>query len=158
MIEYDELNRLTGVRPKATVPPFCPSCGYNMTGAVSTICPECGEQFDRAKWEQQARLVARRVEQLREADEWAKHAMFLAVGAACAELFCWAARGSVLSMIFSPAAWVGGFVAFFLGVALFRFAPLAVLAPPSKSINPDRFAATLNVVLGLGVMIAGVLL
>jgi hypothetical protein len=27
---------------------FCPHCGYNVRGLASSICPECGQQFDRA--------------------------------------------------------------------------------------------------------------
>lgn len=158
MIEYDELNRISGgARPKSTVAPFCIECGYNLSGAVSAQCPECGTLFDRKRWEELSRLVARRVEQLREANEWANHAMVLAVGAACTEILCWVGRYSLLSLIASPLAWLGGFISFFLGLAVFRAAPWAVLAPTSQPLKPDRQTALIDVVLGAGVMTAGML-
>lgn len=152
VIEYDELNRLTGARPKSTVAPFCIECGYNLSGAVSAQCPECGTLFDRKRWEELSRLVARRVEQLREANEWANHAMFLAAGAACSELFCWVARGSLFCLIINPLAWLGGFVSFFMGLAVVRAAPWAVLAPTTQPLKPDRQAAMIDIVLGAGAM------
>jgi hypothetical protein len=152
VIEYDELNRLTGARPKSTVAPFCVECGYNLSGAVSAQCPECGTLFDRKRWEELSRLVARRVEQLREANEWANHAMFLAVGAACAEMLCWVGRGSLLSLIVIPLACLGGFISFFLGLAVVRAAPWAVLAPVSRPLKPDRQAAMIDILLGAGVI------
>ena len=158
VIEYDELNRLTGARPKSTVAPFCVECGYNLSGAVSAQCPECGTLFERGRWEELSRLVARRVEQLREANEWANHAMVLAVAAACTEIFCWVGRGSLLSMIANPPAWLGGFASFFLGLAVLRAAPWAVLAPASQPLKADRAAAFINITLGAGVMGAGLLL
>src|SRR4051812_31649387 len=26
--------------------PVCDECGYNLTGLIGNICPECGQQFD----------------------------------------------------------------------------------------------------------------
>lgn len=158
MIEYDELNRITDARPKSTIPPFCAQCGYNLTGAVSAVCPECGHLFDRKEWEDRSRLVARRVVQLEEANIWAGHAMFLAVAAGCVEILCWTGRASVPALLFNPLAWIGGFISFFLGLAVIRASTWAVLAPTSKPIRPDFGAALIDVILGGLVMVAGILL
>lgn len=33
------------LRERACVIPYCRKCGYNLTGNVSGICPECGERI-----------------------------------------------------------------------------------------------------------------
>ena len=38
---------LLAILPKGNYPPgHCENCGYNLTGNVSGVCPECGEKVE----------------------------------------------------------------------------------------------------------------
>ena len=43
--------------PRSGPPPLCPTCGYNLTGAVSSICPECGNVVTRQELKRHANDV-----------------------------------------------------------------------------------------------------
>ncbi len=61
-----------------SAPPFCVSCGYNLTGAVSSRCPECGCRFVGAEWRDKVEEINRRLYEARRAHEWLRPALGLA--------------------------------------------------------------------------------
>ena len=45
-LDPSELDRMVGYSAgPSPIPPRCPECGYNLTGAVRNRCPECGRPF-----------------------------------------------------------------------------------------------------------------
>jgi predicted RNA-binding Zn-ribbon protein involved in translation (DUF1610 family) len=48
------LDKVSGGKRKDKIPPLCPACGYNLTGAVSERCPECGRPIVRKGVRRQA--------------------------------------------------------------------------------------------------------
>ena len=117
---YDELDRVVAGDAIPTIPPTCPNCGYDLRGATSTQCSECGHITLRKEAAQQAASTKRAIAEYKEALEWGRRGMYVgAIGLGAA----------VVGMVL-PSGWLqpllrlvsllAGPIAFFLGLSVFR--------------------------------------
>ncbi len=147
-IETDELDRITGSGQPVPFPPFCVWCGYNLTGAVSERCPECGNVFQAKEWRQRAAELAHRSQQIKEANKWASRGLKIAIGGIVMVLIDLAVGVSWAGELLTKAALIGGVAALFLGLSVFRVGRLPVWTRGLVTIPPNHVLAAITVGLG----------
>jgi predicted RNA-binding Zn-ribbon protein involved in translation (DUF1610 family) len=67
-IDPSHLDRLMGDDWQSSIPPVCPTCGYNLTGLTTNRCPECGHVFLRKEIKKEAanlRALMQRAEEVK---------------------------------------------------------------------------------------------
>ena len=148
-IESYELDRITGSGRPVPFPPFCVACGYNMTGAVSERCPECGYLFSVKEWRQRAAELAHRSEQIGEANKWAARGLKIAIGGLVLVLIHLAFGDSWAADLLSKAALIGGVAAMFLGLSVFRVGRSPVWARGLITIPPNYALGAVAAALGV---------
>lgn len=81
-ISTRELDHMT-VKPKVgiKVPPFCSTCGYDLTGCPSPRCPECGDPFVAKEWRRRAGEVVEDIKEINEANRAALLGMRIGMAA-----------------------------------------------------------------------------
>jgi len=158
-IETDELDRFAEGGRSSPFPPFCVACGYNLTGAVSERCPECGYHFNAKEWRQRAAELAQRSKQIGEANSWAARGLKVAIGGMVMVLIDLAVGVSWAGELLTKAALIGGVAALFLGLSVFRVGRLPVWARGVVTIPPNHTLAAVTVGLGAIVilLVVGVL-
>ena len=91
-----------------SAPPFCVSCGYNLTGAVSSRCPECGCHFVGAEWRDKVEEINRRLYEARRAQEWVRPALGIAAASVAMMAIANFYRGSCFASLLRISALMGG--------------------------------------------------
>lgn len=148
VVEREELSRLASPKP-GPIPPFCAGCGYNLTGAVSTRCPECGRTFVPREWEERAAELVYQGQQAREANEWANRGLYIALAAAVFTGLRFLLAGSCLSDAFRILATVCGVACAFLGLGTHRVERLPEWVGPEIAPQPNRELGTILFVAGV---------
>lgn len=116
-INEDELDQMVGRPWMHRVPPECPDCGYNLTGLLSGVCPECGMPVQRRVVEQQARDVVAEAWRLKGINDVAKAALIIGVVAAVMMLGMRLIGYPVAARVIG---FFGGVLAFGLGLSILR--------------------------------------
>lgn len=143
-----ELNRMIGER-KSRPTPFCLSCGYNLTGAVSDRCPECGHHFNARDWQRELEYVERLLREYRVAGQWLRIALGAVLVGAALYLFSLLAAGSCLGRSLRVLAAVLGFGGALQGVGIFRMGRLPLWARENLTEKPRYELAVCALFLGL---------
>ena len=151
-IDPQELEHLLENRG-GSAPPFCVSCGYNLTGAVSSRCPECGCRFVGAKWRDKVEEINRRLYEARRAHEWVRAALGIAAASVAMVALANFLRGSSFGMLLRVLALMGGVTGTFLGLAVFRVGRLPDWALAQLK-EPPRYAVAAGTIL-LGLLAIG---
>ena len=152
-IEPDELDRMTDRGRPVKFPPFCVACGYNLTGAASERCPECGDLFNAKEWRQRAAELAQRSKQIGEANAWAARGLKIAIGGMVVVFIDLAVGDSWAGELLTKAALMGGVAALFLGLSVFRVGRLPLWARQWVTIPPNYALAAVTAGLGAVVIL-----
>ncbi|MEK6676332.1 MAG: hypothetical protein AABZ47_11845 [Planctomycetota bacterium] len=144
--EWDELNHMVGddlLDPKKhrDVPPLCLKCGYNLTGAISTRCPECGYTINRKRLRQEVIDLKFRAKTLKGIKEWSQAGFAVALLAAILSLvrilLPSTSAGLLLNTIFRFACIVCGLIGVSLGASVLRVLRLPSWLREQESLEPN---------------------
>ena len=154
VVETRELDQMVGGRP-SSIPLSCLGCGYDLTGAISVQCPECGRVFVAKEWRQKVAEIEGRAHQIKEANEWAGHAFKLASASLAFSLISLLVAGSRAAYVLRVLAVLGAFPAVFLGLGTFRAQRLPAWTHDRLALSP-YYALALGTVLfgGIAVVLA----
>lgn len=136
-----------------SAPPFCLSCGYNLTGAVSRRCPECGSHFVGSEWRNRVEEINRRLYETRRAHEWLRAALGIAAAGVAMAALANFLRESSFGMLLRVSALMGGVTATFLGLGVLRVGRLPDWALAQLK-EPPRYAMAAGTIL-LGLLAGG---
>lgn len=121
-------------------PPFCTGCGYDLTGAVSERCSECGQVFVRKEWRDKVAAIKRRMHQVEDANNWAAFGLKGAVGGLVVLALCIITKKGFSVMFLRGVAGVLGVMSVLMGLGVLRAGSLPEWArerlakPPRKDI------------------------
>jgi len=147
-IDPQHLKRMMGGEI-VDIPPFCLVCGYNLTGAVSDRCPECGHYFVHEEWRAQIVEIKKQADQLKEANEWMNRAILLAIAGVVVLLVSYLTRGGCVSLSLRGFAAIIGFSNVFLGLGVFRTHQLPVFFRDELALSPKYSLAVISIVAGV---------
>ncbi len=139
-INPSELEQMSGPPRSQDAPPFCVGCGYDLTGAVSERCPECGQVFVRKEWHDRVAAIKRRMLEVEDANNWAAFGLKGACGGLLLLILCVIVRTGMSVSFFRIVAGILGAMAILMGLGVLRAGSLPEWArerlpqPPRKDI------------------------
>ena len=156
-IDQDYLDRMVDRGDPGPIAPFCANCGYNMTGAVSNRCPECGHVFDPVEWKQRAQAFKQQMTEAREAAEWARYALLLGLGTLVVALICQVVPLGCFAALIRIGTLIAGVAATLLGLGVFRVQRPPAQVAEESPLSSGYLQAVGAIILGVaGVMLAAV--
>ncbi len=138
--------------------PVCLSCGYDMRGNQSGVCPECGEPFVYSHWERAAREVEMQIADMEGGLIGARYAWIVAVVAiAIRGTGILLLEGSCFGTLIRILSFGAGAAAFLLSLNVFRVGKLPVWARKHVAVQPSYGSALVGIVGGAVLIAVGVL-
>ncbi len=157
-LEWEQLDRLTDhTGTDVDIPPFCLNCGYNLIGAVSSRCPECGTHFDAHEWRRLATVLKRQRQEFEEAATWVKLGCKAAGIALAVVILGMVIRPGWGMFFFRAVGVLGGFAALFLGLNRVRVGQAPKGVPAGLFPSGDMMLAVASILLGLAAGVGAIL-
>lgn len=141
----------------ASIPPFCTACGYDLTGAVSPRCPECGQVFVGKEWQQRAAQIQQQIKEIQEAGQWVRTGLWIAGASAVLVFFGLLLPGGCFRTVIRGVAGLAGIVATFLALGLFRVSRLPPWLQNRLTVSRDYTEAAVTILLGVIVLALAIL-
>ena len=148
-IKTGEFDQVTG-GSTGPLPPFCLTCGYNLSGAVSSRCPECGQIFVAKEWREEVVRFMAWAHQIKEVNGWIATGLKTSV-AGLVLLALWImVQGNCMAVVFRVAGGLCGGIAFFLALGAFRAQRLPPWIRDLLDVKPDYAKAVGTLILSAG--------
>lgn len=149
----EQLESMAEIRSSSPIPPFCTGCGYDLTGAVSDRCPECGKVFIRKEWQQCAAQLKQQLRELQEAGQWVRIGLWTVGGGAVVAFAGLFARDGCLKIVLHGVAGISAFVGISLALNLFRTGRLPPWVRDQMGVlRRYSVPAVVTIILGVGVL------
>ncbi len=154
MMEIRDLERMAGITGKGDAEPVCMTCGYDLRGSVTQVCPECGQAFDRLAWEREVAQTQDKLAEIENSLEMVGLGWRVGLVGLCVSVLLMLSgqHGLCVGRCISVGA---GFISFFLGCGYFRAYQLPKWAREKIATNSFTTSAWAAVLLGVLLLLAG---
>ena len=156
-VGYDQLDREVGRDVTPTIPPTCANCGYDLRGAVSMQCPECGHVTLRAEAAQLAEKTKRAIAEYKEALEWGRRGMYIGAVGLAAAMWGLTLSSGWLQPLLRLISLLAGPIAFFFGLSVLRAQSLPRPIRDQFETSASHSSSALAIVFGIADTLAGIL-
>ncbi len=129
-------------------PRFCLSCGYNLTGAVSPKCSECGTYFVAKEWRDKIAEYRQLTFQVKGANEGARRGVILGAIAMVFVGVSAVRTGTGIGIALRGMSILGGIAALFLGLSVLRVGQIPQILRDYYKVYPDYPRAICAIALG----------